>query len=123
MSHFIMFAMGCTLTYLATVLSSTLNASTILESAARTFAFLIITGYETNAEQVEFLIVNNGMSKEEADEFRRRSNKSFEEYVNKKIDFVNRNIPPAHHNIIRFRNFEELKVFVVNTALKHNRRK
>ena len=123
MSHFIMFALGCTLTYLVTVLSSSIRASTILESAARTFAFLIITGYETNAEQAELLIANNRMSESEASDFRKKSNKSFEEYVNKKIDFVNKNIPPAHRNIIKFRNFKELKVFVVSTALKHKRRK
>ena len=123
MSHLIMFALGCTLTYLVTVLSSSISASTILESAARTFAFLIIAGYETNAEQVELLIVNNRMSEAEANDFRKKSSKSFEDYVNKKIDFVNKNIPPAHHNIIKFRNFKELKVFIVNTALKQKRRK
>ena len=123
MSYLIVFALGCTLTYLMTVISSSMNASKILEEAAMTFAFLIIAGYETNAEQIELVIANNKMSEAEAKAFRQRSNESFEEYVNSKIDVVNRMIPPSHHNIIKFRNFNELKVYVVNTALKHNRRK
>jgi hypothetical protein len=123
MSYLAAFALGCTLTYLMTVLSSSFNASKILQDSCLTFAFLIIAGYETNAEQVELIIANNKMSEEEAKRFRRESDKSFEEYVNKKIDIINKNIPPAHHNIVKFKNFQELKVFVVNTALKHKRRK
>jgi hypothetical protein len=117
------FALGCTLTYLITVLSSSFNASKILEESCMTFAFLIIAGYETNAEQAELVIANNKMGKAEAERFRKESNRSFEEYVNKKIDIINKNIPPSHHNIIKFKDFNELKLYVVNTALKHKRRK
>merc|ERR1711968_3650 len=119
MSYLAAFALGCTLTYLMTVLSSSFNASRILEESCLTFAFLIIAGYETNAEQIELIIANNKMDKKEADRFRKESNRSFEEYVDKKIDIINKNIPPSHHNIVKFKNFKELKVFVVNTALKH----
>ena len=69
MSYLAAFALGCTLTYLMTVLSSSFNASKILEDSCLTFAFLIIAGYETNAEQVELIIANNKMSEEEAKRF------------------------------------------------------
>ena len=123
MSYFVVFALGCTLTYLMTVLSSFMKSSEILKEALMTFAFFIIAGWETNAEQIEFVIANNKMNNREAAEFRKKSNKSFEKYVDRKIDIINENIPPSHHNIIKFRNFTELKKYVVNTATKHKRRR
>ena len=123
MSYLIVFALGCILTYLITVITSFMKASIILQEASLTFAFLIMAGYETNAEQIEFVIANNKMSDRDAFEFRKKSNKTFEEYVNRKIDIINKNIPPSHHNIIKFKDFNELKLYVINTALKHKRRK
>ena len=106
MSYLAAFALGCTLTYLMTVLSSSFNASRILEESCLTFAFLIIAGYETNAEQVELIIANNKMDKKEADRFRKESNRSFEEYVDKKIDII--------FKIEKLISCENIKLFIPN---------
>ena len=123
MLYLISFALGCVLTYLMTILSTSIKSSRILEESAKTFALLVMSGYEANSQQVEILIVNNNMNKEQAKFLRKKSEESFENYVDNKINIINQNIPPSHHNIIKFKNFKELKLYVANTALKHRRRK
>jgi hypothetical protein len=116
------FLIGCIFTYLVTVISSSLKAATILEDAAATFAIMMMMGYETNAEQAEFLIANNELNEEQAKAFRKKSHDSFETYANTKIKIINKNIPVAHKNIIRFHNVEEMKSYVVELLKKQDRR-
>ena len=117
------FLFGCTLTYLLTVISSSIRASAILEEACASFALLMIMAAETNAEQAEYLIANNDLTGKEAEQLRIKNSQAFEGYANRKIQIINNNIPTAHKNIIRFKNVDEMKLYVVELLRKQNRRR
>ena len=87
------FLMGCTFTYLITIISSSIKAAVILEEACDTFALMMLMGFETNKEQSEYLIINNEMNDIDAQKVREKINRSFENQVNKKIMIINNNIP------------------------------
>ena len=106
------FMIGCTLTYLVTVVSSGLVASTVLEKACLTYALLLMSAYEVSLQQLEKAIVAGKMPENQAALLRRTNNDEFEKFANKKIQEVLKLIPTSHLNIIRYKNFSEMKVYV-----------
>jgi len=109
---FASFFMGCTLTYLVTVLSSGLVASTVLEKANLTYALLLMSAYDVSLQQLEKAIVAGKIPDNQAAVLRRANNDEFEKFANKKIKEVLKIIPTSHLNIIRYKNFNEMKVYV-----------
>ena len=109
---FASFFIGCTLTYLVTVLSSGLVASTVLEKANLTYALLLMSAYEVSLQQLEKAIVAGKIPDKQAAILRRANNDEFEKFANKKIEEVLKLIPTSHLNIIRYKNFNEMKVYV-----------
>ena len=109
---FASFFIGCTLTYLVTVLSSGLVASTVLEKSNLTYALLLMSAYEVSLQQLEKAIVAGKIPDNQAAVLRRANNDEFEKFANKKIKEVLRLIPASHLNIIRYKNFNEMKVYV-----------
>lgn len=113
MINFILaFMIGCTLTYLVTVVSSALVASTVLEKANLTYALLLMSAYEVSIQQLEKAIVAGKIPDNQASVLRRANNDEFEKFANKKIQEVLKLIPISHTNIIRYKNFNEMKVYV-----------
>lgn len=109
---FASFFIGCTLTYLVTVISSGLVASTVLERANLTYALLLMSAYEVSLQQLEKAIVAGKIPDNQAAVLRRTNNDEFEKFANKKIEEVLKLIPTSHLNIIRYKNFNEMKVYV-----------
>jgi hypothetical protein len=109
---FASFFIGCTLTYLVTVLSSGLVASTVLEKSNLTYALLLMSAYEVSLQQLEKAIVAGKIPDNQAAVLRRTNNDEFEKFANKKIEEVLKAIPTSHLNIIRYKNFNEMKVYV-----------
>ena len=109
---FASFFIGCTLTYLVTVISSGLVASTVLEKANLTYALLFMSAYEVSIQQLEKAIVAGKIPENQAAVLRRTNNDEFEKFANKKISEVLKLIPTSHLNIIRYKNFNEMKVYV-----------
>lgn len=106
------FMIGCTTTYLVTVISSGLVASTVLEKANLTYALLLMSAYEISIQQLEKAIVAGKIPENQAAILRRTNNDEFERFANKKINEVLKLIPASHLNIIRYKNFNEMKVYV-----------
>ncbi len=106
------FMIGCTLTYLVTVVSSGLVASTVLEKASLTYALLLMSAYEVSLQQLEKAIVAGKIPENQAAILRRTNNDEFERFANKKIQEVLELIPTSHLNIIRYKNFSEMKIYV-----------
>ena len=106
------FSIGCTLTYLITVISSGLVASTVLEKANLTYALLLMSAYEVSLNQLEKAIVAGKIPENQANILRRANNDEFEKFANRKIDEVLKHIPASHTNIIRYKNFNEMKTYV-----------
>ena len=106
------FMIGCTITYLVTVISSGLVASTVLEKANLTYALLLMSAYEISIQQLEKAIVAGKIPENQAAILRRTNNDEFERFANKKINEVLKLIPASHLNIIRYKNFNEMKVYV-----------
>ena len=106
------FMIGCTTTYLVTVISSGLVASTVLEKANLTYALLLMSAYEISLQQLEKAIVAGKIPENQAAILRRTNNDEFERFANKKINEVLKRMPASHLNIIRYKNFNEMKVYV-----------
>ena len=103
---------GSVLTYLVTILSSSIRSSEILENAMLTYALLLMSAYEVSVQQLEQTIVANKIEGREATNLRKLHNNEFESFANNKIKEVVKFIPTAHINIIKYKNFEQLKVYV-----------
>ena len=114
------FTMGCISTWLVTIISSALKASTILEEAMLTYAILMMSAYEVSLRQLEETIVRNKFDWRKADGLRKIHNIEFETFANAKIKQILKNIPPTHHNIIRFKNFNDLKAYVTQQYRKRH---
>jgi hypothetical protein len=112
MMMFLSFLFGCTLTYLITVISSALKSATVLEDAMLTYALFLMSSYEVTLKQLELTILAGKMSENQANVLRRANSEEFEKFANKKIKEVLNIIPPSHTNIIRYKNFNEMKVYV-----------
>ena len=109
---FLSFAFGCTLTYFITILSSAIRSSEILENAMLTYALLMMSAYEVSLHQLESTIVRNRIEKAEAERLRRIHENEFASFANRKIREVTKLIPPSHENIMRYKNFEQMKLYI-----------
>jgi hypothetical protein len=103
---------GSVLTYLATIISSAIKASTILEDAMLTYALLIMSAYEVSINQLEKAIVSSQIPNNQADVLRRINKDEFKKFANQRISEVVKNIPTSHKNIIRYKNFGELETYI-----------
>jgi ribosomal protein S18 len=103
---------GSVLTYLMTILSSSIRSSEILENAMLTHALLLMSAYDVSIQQLEHTIVANKIEGLDAENLRKLHKNEFEAFANKKIKEVIKFIPTAHINIIKYKNFEELKIYV-----------
>ena len=103
---------GSILTYLVTIISSTIRSSEILENAMLTHALLLMSAYEVSVQQLEHTIVANKIEGLDAENLRKLHNNEFESFANKKISEIVKHIPTEHTNIIRYKNFEQLKIYV-----------
>lgn len=111
-SMILTFLIGCTLTYLITVLSSAVKASLILEDAMLTYAILMMSAYEVSLKQLEQVIVANEIEEDKANALRRINKTEFATFANKKISEFLKLIPLSHTNIIRYSNFEEMESYI-----------
>jgi len=113
MLNFILsFAIGSIVTYLITVLSSSIRSSEILEDAMLTHALMIMSAYEVSVQQLEQAIVANRIEGLDAENLRKLHKNEFESFANNKIKEALKHIPLAHTNIIKYKNFEQLKLYI-----------
>jgi hypothetical protein len=103
---------GSIATYLATILSSTIRSSEILEDAMLTHALLFMTAYEISIQQLEYTIIANKVEGLDADNLRKLQRSEFESFANNKIKEVTKHIPMAHTNIIKYKNFKQLELYI-----------
>lgn len=106
------FMIGAIATYIVTILSSSIRSAEILENAMLTHALLLMSAYEVSVQQLEHTIVANKIEDREADNLRKLHNNEFESFANKRIEEATKHIPTAHTNIIKYKNFEQLKVYI-----------
>ena len=102
---------GAIATYIVTILSSSIKSSEILEDAMLTHALVIMSAYEISIRQLEQTIVANRIEGLEADNLRKLHMNEFKAFANRKIGETAKHIPLAHANIIRYKNFEQLKIY------------
>ena len=103
---------GASLTYFITIVSSTIRSSEILENSMLTHALLMMSAYDVSIQQLEHTIVANKIEGLEAVNLRKLHKNEFETFANKKIKEIIRHIPPAHTNIVKYKNFKQLKAYV-----------
>lgn len=109
---FLSFAFGCALTYLITILSSAIRSSEILENAMLTYALLMMSAYEVSLQQLENTVVRNRIEQGEAERLRKIHANEFTSFADKKIREIIKFIPPSHENIMRYKNFEQMKLYI-----------
>ena len=116
----ISFLIGCTFTYIVTIVSSALKAATVLEDAMLTYAILLTSAYEVSVNQLETAIVAGKVPHQQAEVLRRVHNNQFEMFANKRIGEVLKIIPSTHTNIIRYKNFSEMNSYVTKHLRRQN---
>ena len=116
----ISFLIGCTFTYIVTIVSSALKAATVLEDAMLTYAILLTSAYEVSVNQLETAIVTGKVRHQQAEVLRRVHNNQFEMFANKRIGEVLKIIPSTHTNIIRYKNFSEMNSYVTKHLRRQN---
>ena len=114
------FLIGCTFTYLVTVISSGVTAAKVLEESMLTHALLLMSAYEVSTKQLEDLIVSSQLNVAKAEMLRRTNKEEFEKFANLKIDEIRRVIPTAHLNIIRYTNFKEMNEYITDQFRSKN---
>jgi hypothetical protein len=114
------FLIGCTFTYLVTVISSGVTAAKVLEESMLTHALLLMSAYEVSTKQLEDLIVSSQLNVAKAEMLRRTNKEEFEKFANLKIDEIRRIIPTAHLNIIRYTNFKEMNEYITDQFRSKN---
>jgi len=77
-----------------------------------TYAILMTSAYEVSVSQLETVIVAGKIPHQQAEVLRRVNNDEFEAFANKKIKSILKNIPTSHRNIIRYKNFSEMKLYI-----------
>lgn len=113
MVNFILsFLIGSIVTYLATIISSTIRSSEILEDAMLSYALLMMSAYEISLKQMEQAIIREKLEGRQAENLRKIHNNEFDLFANKKIKEVLKRIPPAHENILRYKNFSQMKIYI-----------
>ena len=116
------FLMGCTVTYLVTIISSALKASTVLEEAMLTYALLLMSAYEISVSQIEQNIVIGKIDNITAERIRRVNKNEFEKFANSKIKEILALVPASHLNIIRYKNFKEMNLYITKEYGRRNDR-
>ena len=119
-SSFLSFMIGCCLTYLATIFSSAMQSSEILENAMLTYALMLMSIYDISVQQLEQAIIANKIDSVQARTIRRIHKTEFEAFANKNIKELLKRISPTHENIIRYKNFKDLEVYITNQLRKQN---
>ena len=120
------FLIGCTITYLVTIISSGVTAAKVLEESMLTHALLLMSAYEVSTKQLEDLIVSSQMNIAKAEVLRRANKEEFEKFADLKIDETRKMIPIAHLNIIRYTNFKEMNKYITdqfrNRKVRHDKK-
>ena len=116
------FIIGCIATYLVTIITSALKASTVLEEAMLTYALLLMSAYEISVNQIEQNIVAVRMDNITAENIRRVNKSEFEKFANLKIKEILALIPTSHLNIIRYKNFKEMNLYITKEYGRRNGR-
>lgn len=106
------FMIGSIATYLVTILSSAVRSSEILESAMLTHALLLMSAYEVSIQQLEHTIVANKIEGLDSDNVRKLHRNEFESFANNKIKEIMKHVPMAHANIIKYKNFKQLELYI-----------
>jgi len=106
------FMIGSIATYLVTILSSAVRSSEILESAMLTHALLLMSAYEVSIQQLEHTIVANKIEGLDSDNVRKLHRNEFESFANNKIKEIMKHVPMAHTNIIKYKNFKQLELYI-----------
>ena len=119
-SSFLSFFIGCCLTYLSTIFSSAMRSSEILENAMLTYAIMLMSIYDISVQQLEQAVIANEIDPVEARTIRRIHKAEFEAFANKNIKELLKRISPAHENIIRYKNFKDLEVYITNQFRKQH---
>lgn len=114
MLTFFAFLFGCTLTYLITVLSSVIRSSALIEEALLVYAVMLSRSYELSTEQLEFFILNNKVPFDKAEDLRKSHKREFEKFANIKIKETNKFVPIAHQNVIRYKNYHQMNIYLTN---------
>ena len=114
------FLIGCTITYLVTIVSSGVTAAKVLEESMLTHALLLMSAYEVSTKQLEDLIVSSQMDIAKAEILRRANKEEFEKFANLKINEIRSMIPTAHLNIIRYTNFKEMNEYISDQFRSRN---
>lgn len=117
---FVAFMIGCILTYLVTIISSSVTAAKVLEESMLTHALLLMSAYEVSTKQLEDLIVSSQMNIAKAEILRRANKEEFEKFADLKIDEIRKMIPTAHLNIIRYTNFKEMNEYITDQFRSRN---
>ena len=116
------FIIGCIVTYLVTIITSALKASTVLEEAMLTYALLLMSAYEISVNQIEQNIVAARIDNITAENIRRVNKGEFEKFANSKIKEILALIPTSHLNIIRYKNFKEMNLYITKEYGRRNDR-
>jgi hypothetical protein len=116
------FIIGCIVTYLVTIVTSALKASTVLEEAMLTYALLLMSAYEISVNQIEQNIVAARIDNITAENIRRVNKNEFEKFANSKIKEILALIPTSHLNIIRYKNFKEMNLYITKEYGRRNGR-
>ena len=116
------FIIGCIVTYLVTIITSALKASTVLEEAMLTYALLLMSAYEISVNQIEQNIVAARIDNITAENIRRVNKNEFEKFANSKIKEILALIPTSHLNIIRYKNFKEMNLYITKEYGRRNDR-
>ena len=116
------FLIGCIATYLVTIISSALKASTVLEEAMLTYALLLMSAYEISVSQIEQNIVIGKIDNVTAERIRRINKSEFEKFANSKIKEILALVPISHLNIIRYKDFKEMNLYITKEYGRRNGR-
>jgi len=116
------FIIGCIVTYLVTIVTSALKASTVLEEAMLTYALLLMSAYEISVNQIEQNIVAARIDNITSENIRRVNKNEFEKFANSKIKEILALIPTSHLNIIRYKNFKEMNLYITKEYGRRNDR-
>ena len=114
------FLIGCTITYLVTIISSGVTAAKVLEESMLTHALLLMSAYEVSVKQLEDSIISSQLNVAKAEILRRANKEEFEKFANLKINEIRDMIPTAHLNIIRYTNFKEMNEYISDQFRSRN---
>ena len=85
-----------------------------------TYALLMMSAFEVSIQQIENSIVANRIEQIEADRLRKIHSNEFKIFANKKIKDLTKLVPPSHENILRYKNFDEMKIYITQQFRRKN---